>query len=76
MNTKLLASLEQVMDEWISENCEEDNWPAMTVGGRTAEFMARAAASVLDACKDSQDHAVENGMLFREGPDTTITKKK
>ena len=49
MQTAHLADLENLMERWINDHCEDINtyW-----GDRTAQLMARAAASVVDSMVD------------------------
>jgi hypothetical protein len=63
MNARLYANLEAAINEWMELECTGTDWPDVYVGQRTAEMMAKAAASVLDACEESQAHAKREGYV-------------
>ena len=55
MKTALLLELEKKIDEFFSEQSEGDNWPEFFITANIGSLMARAAASVMDACQEGQD---------------------
>lgn len=57
MSTRLLAGLEKKMNEWITENCEEDDWPNALVHPALERQMASSAYSVFAACAEGQEYA-------------------
>ena len=67
MDTKLLASLEDAIDEWANKTCEKlsDAWSKSTANHETyysekaSKLMAQAAASVFDAMVDGQVYMKE-----------------
>jgi hypothetical protein len=63
MNIYLKAKLYELMELWINENCETDDWPDIYIGGKTSEFMAEAAASVFDSIEEFQTYCVKEGFL-------------
>ena len=51
MNTRLLASLEDALEEWSNRQCEGDNWPPSIVSFYPDQIkhMALAASIIFDA---------------------------
>jgi hypothetical protein len=66
MYIRFYADLIDAMHLWINEHCEEDEWDNIVIGNKTAEYMANAAASVFDACAESQQYGVKEGFLKEE----------
>ncbi len=57
MTTKLRASLESAISDWIDANCEDDGIPEGGFNPNLSEQMAAAAASVFDANFEGQAYA-------------------
>lgn len=47
MNARLYANLVELMEKFIEENCESDNWPDFWADEDLAEDMASAAKLVI-----------------------------
>lgn len=65
MSTRLLAELEKKVNEWVTENCETDDWPNGYVHPALERQMASAAYSVFAACNDGQEYANQQQCLTR-----------
>ena len=61
MVTSLYAYLEAVIENWINDNCEEENWPEVIVGRETGQHMAKAAAAVFDGICEAEKYAEDEG---------------
>lgn len=61
MHAKLYADLQQKIQEWVDEHCEENEWPDIIIGNKTVDCMTKVAASVFDACQESQEYAKREG---------------
>ena len=61
MNAKLFADLEQNIEQWVDDHCEEDDWLDVYVGNLTVNKMASAAAAVLDGIEEAQQYERING---------------
>lgn len=61
MNFNIKKELVLTIEKWIEKNCDQDEWPDIVIGDRTAEMMANAAESVFDACLESQQYGIRNG---------------
>lgn len=59
MSTRLLAELEKKMNEFITENCDSDDWMDGLVHPALERQMASAAYSVFAASNDAQNYAKE-----------------
>lgn len=57
MKKKLLCSLEDHIQKWMDDNCEEHEWPDGFVYSDEVEDMALAASLVFDASVKGQDFA-------------------
>ncbi len=67
MHVQLKAKLQQKIQEWMDENCEEEVWPQqLVVGEWTSALMACAAAAVIDGITEAQAYALREG--FYEKP--------
>jgi hypothetical protein len=59
MNTKLLASLEELIQSWIDENNESSmDWSTWD-NGHLAELSARAVGLVMDAATGGAEEALK-----------------
>lgn len=65
MTRRLLAELSSVLEKWVEDNCEADDWPTTMTGEKTVDCMVEAAAAVFDACHEGQEFAQQNGFLKR-----------
>jgi hypothetical protein len=63
MQAKLYFDLQQKIQEWVDEHCEENEWPGIFVGNETIEHMTKAASSVFDACLEAEEYCRKNGCL-------------
>ena len=63
MKARLKAELDQKMEDWITENCEMDDWPQCYVHESMAEHLADAAADVFDTVEINQLWLKEQGHL-------------
>jgi len=65
MEPKFWADLKDVLQNWVNDICEEDDWIALNVivGDETVNMMALAAWCVLRACAESQNYAISEGYL-------------
>lgn len=61
MSTRLLATLEKVIDDWAEEQCSEDDWPDAYWYEELYEDMAKAAFAVFEANVKGQKYATEEG---------------
>ncbi len=61
MNARLLARLELHIDNFLTENCEEDDWPDFYIHPTLKEQMAKAASVVFDSSIDGQEYAASEG---------------
>lgn len=59
MNTRLLATLEQVMQDWMDEHCQEDDYPTVLHHEAIAKQMASAASAVFAAMVDASNFTEE-----------------
>lgn len=59
MSTRLLAELEKKINEFITENCDQDDWMDGLVHPNLERQMASAAYSVFAASNDAQNYAKE-----------------
>ena len=59
MSTRLLSELEKKINEWITENCDADDWISELVHPNMKRQMASAAYSVFAATQDGQEYAKE-----------------
>jgi len=61
INTKLLTSLEDVIESWMSKNCEEDWWLDSVgyVSNDCAARLANICALTLEESRLGQEMAVE-----------------
>lgn len=66
MNIHLRASLADKLAEWVKENCESDIWIDTYLGAETANLMADAAATVLDAVVEIQEYGLAQGFFSHE----------
>lgn len=62
---RLLSSLTDVINGWVNEECDADDWNNVVeyLGNDTSSFMADAAFAVLLATAESQRYAVKQGYL-------------
>jgi hypothetical protein len=63
MNINLKATLYNVMEKWMNENCETDDWPNTYVGNETSNLMAEAAAAVFNAVEEIQVYGKQEGFF-------------
>ena len=65
MNSHEYAMLEKAIQKWLDRTLEEsENADGATViGDRTVELMATAARSVFDACEESQNYGLREGLF-------------
>ncbi len=54
MNTKLVASLEDVLTAWMDDHCLDYEWPEVFVYPDLARDMTRAVELVFDANANGQ----------------------
>ena len=59
MKTALLSQLEEAIELWMNENCEEDYWTENYVYSDLSKDMAKAAEMVFDACDKGQSFLKE-----------------
>lgn len=57
MRTSLKLKLEQAIDKWMQDNCDDDDWPDMYVYGDLYVDMATAAEQVFDSSHKGQKFA-------------------
>ena len=55
MKTKLLLSLEEIMQKWLDEHCEDDEWPSAYCYIDLARDMSIAAQLVFDSSIKGQE---------------------
>ena len=60
MKAQLYANLEEAIQKWADENCEDFDffW-----GNDTVKYMSQAAAAVLEATSEAQESAKDEGYL-------------
>ena len=61
MSTRLLSELEKKINEWITDNCEEDDWMDGLIHPSLEQQMASAAYAVFAASVDAQKYAEKQG---------------
>lgn len=55
MESHLFVSLEDVMEKWLNDHCEDYEWPTAYVYEYQNKDMAKAAALVFDASVKGQE---------------------
>ncbi len=60
MKTNLFASLENVLEKWLNNHCEDDEWPSAYVYDNQSRDMAKAAELVFDASIKGQTFLENN----------------
>lgn len=60
MNTKLLASLEDVLEKWVDEHSQEDGWINGYFPEKGTELMAKAVSVVLDSFDSEYQYFTDN----------------
>ena len=66
MNTRMLLSLEQCLENWLCGESDHDDYPREWSGNETAILMARAAASVFDAVVEVQQYLEAEGYKLHD----------
>jgi len=56
MKAKFMAILEDKMQEFVNEICEDDDAPDMWYPENCTILMAQAAATIIDACVAEKNH--------------------
>ena len=57
MDSHLFDSLEDAIEKWLNDHCEDDEWPNVFVYSNQSKDMAQAAALVFDASVKGQEFA-------------------
>lgn len=57
MSTRLLAAIEQNMNQFLEAECEAEDWPTVWVPDNLANKMAVAAYQVFRANQEAQEFA-------------------
>ena len=60
MDSHLLVSLENTIEKWLNDHCEDDEWPNAFVYENQSKDMANAAALVFDASVKGQEFLEDN----------------
>jgi len=63
MNKILKEKLYVVINDWMNNNCQTEDWPNIFVGDKTSKLMTKAAASVFDAVEEVQVYCEKEGYL-------------
>lgn len=56
MDSHLLVTLEDVVEKWMNDHCEDDEWPQSYVYEYQSRDMAKAAELVFDASTKGQEY--------------------
>ena len=60
MDSHLFVSLEDVVEKWMNDHCQDDEWPSFYVYENQSKDMAKAAELVFDANVKGQEYLENN----------------
>jgi DNA phosphorothioation-dependent restriction protein DptG len=63
MHVKFLADLQEIMQKFLDEHCEEDEWPDSFCHPELSKHMAQAASTVYDATFASSKYTEKECVL-------------